>query len=187
MAAGQVAPFLRNIVGTVLGRATGRTIVRANVFGLMRGPVVLLDANDRIIDVNPAFERRLAEAVVASSTDPGLDPSLRATGSGASGRPANSLLGRPLADVMPDLADALERPHDDGMVPLSGALDGWAATVETLTGAGTAAVGVPEMLTPVPVARAGRAGGRRRRRRRWRGRRRSSASGTRPAGRGSRG
>ena len=153
MPARSIAPFLRNLVGQVLGRATGRTIGRANVFGLMREPVVLLDALDRIADLNPAFERRLAALVVAHATDPGGDALLRTTGGGL-GRPANSLLGRPLAEVLPDLAAALEAPPQDGVVPLAGALDGWAATVETLTDRRGHRLGRTVILRDVRVERA---------------------------------
>jgi diguanylate cyclase (GGDEF)-like protein len=146
-----LAPFLRSIVGGVLGRATGRTIGRANVFGLMREPVVLLDAHDRIVDVNPAFERRLAEAIIRS-TDPGAEALIRTTGGGL--RPATTLLGRPLDEVMPDLAAVLELPHQDGVVPLAGTLDGWAATIETLTGRRGQRLGRTVILRDVRVERA---------------------------------
>jgi len=146
-----LAPFLRSIVGGVLGRATGRTIGRANVFGLMREPVVLLDSQDRIVDVNPAFERRLAESVLARATDPAVALT-RTAGGGL--RPATTLLGRALDGVMPDLAAALGAPHEDGIVPLAGDLDGWAATVETLTGRRGQRLGRTVILRDVRVERA---------------------------------
>ncbi len=129
----------------LLDRTFGRKIGRASVFGLMRDPVVLLDARDAIIDVNPAFERRLADAVAAT---PSSDPAEKATvtdatarrtdGDGSRGatrpgrRGRTSALGRPVGDALPDLAAVLDGPHERAGVLLEGALDGWAATVETL-------------------------------------------------------
>jgi diguanylate cyclase (GGDEF)-like protein len=148
-----LVPLLQSIVGRALGQATGRSIRRANVFALMREPVVLLDGLDRIVDVNPAFERRLAVLVKPPiGTDPGDEAALRTTG--GTFRPALNLLGRPLTEVLPDLAADLETDHVDGMVPLGGVLDGWAATVETLTGHRERRLGRTVILRDVRVERA---------------------------------
>jgi diguanylate cyclase (GGDEF)-like protein len=145
-----LVPLLQSIVGRALGQATGRSIRRANVFALMREPVVLLDGLDRIVDVNPAFERRLAALVTSPIAS--VEAALRTTG--GTFRPALNLLGRPLAEVLPDLAVDLETDHVDGMVPLGGVLDGWAATVETLTGHRERRLGRTVILRDVRVERA---------------------------------
>jgi len=112
-------------------RVFGRTIGRASVFGLMRDPVVLLDARDVIVDVNPAFERKLAGQ--------------------ARGVPA---LGRSVGDALPDLAAVLERPPERDSVLLEGALDGWAASVETLLGRRGQHLGRTVILRDVRIERA---------------------------------
>jgi diguanylate cyclase (GGDEF)-like protein len=147
--------LLQSIVGRALGQATGRSIRRANVFGLMREPVVLLDGQDRIVDVNPAFERRLAAMALHRITlsDASEEALVRTTG-GTLGRPSLVLLGRALADVLPDLDAALEAEHEDGMVLLQRDLDGWAATVETLTGRNGRRLGRTVILRDVRVERA---------------------------------
>jgi diguanylate cyclase (GGDEF)-like protein len=149
-----LVPLLQSIVGRALGQATGRSIRRANVFALMREPVVLLDGLDRIVDVNPAFERRLAALVTPPShlTDPDDEAALRTTG--GTFRPSLNLLGRRLVDVLPDLAAELETEHLDGMAPLAGVLDGWAATVETLVDHRDRRLGRTVVLRDVRVERA---------------------------------
>ena len=114
-----------------IDRAFGRTIGRASVFGLMRDPVVLLDARDVIVDINPAFERRLA-----GQADGG------------------AVLGRFVGDALPDLASVLERPHERASVPLEGALDGWAASIETLAGRRDQHLGRTVILRDVRIERA---------------------------------
>jgi diguanylate cyclase (GGDEF)-like protein len=120
-----------------LDRRLGRRIGRASVFGLMRDPVVLLDECDAIVDVNPAFERRLGEAVAVAG--PGKHPTTRAadpvaflTEGGSRRRTRTPALGRAVGDALPDLAAVLDGPHERAGVLLEGALDGWAATIETL-------------------------------------------------------
>jgi diguanylate cyclase (GGDEF)-like protein len=151
-----LVPLLQSIVGRALGQATGRSIGRANVFGLMREPVVLLDGRDRIVDVNPAFERRLAAMAMhrITLTDAHEEAALMRTTGGTLGRPSLVLLGRALSDVLPDLDAALEAEHTDGMVLLQGDLDGWAATVETLTGRRGRRLGRTVILRDVRVERA---------------------------------
>jgi diguanylate cyclase (GGDEF)-like protein len=140
-----VTESLASRLRELLDRTFGRKIGRASVFGLMRDPVVLLDASDAIVDVNPAFERRLAEAVVAAppSEPPGTATATDAAahqtdGDGSRGRAArnrrvrNPALDRAVGDALPDLAAALDGPRDRAGVLLAGALDGWAATIETL-------------------------------------------------------
>ena len=112
-------------------RAFGRTIGRASVFGLMRDPVVLLNARDVIIDVNPAFERRLAGQVADGAA-----------------------LGRFVGDALPDLASVLERTDERDSVPLEGALDGWAAGIETLVGRRGQPLGRTVILRDVRIERA---------------------------------
>lgn len=114
-----------------IDRAFGRTIGRASVFGLMRDPVVLLDARDVIVDVNPAFERRF--------------------GGEDAGGPA---LGRFVGDALPDLASVLGRPHERDSVLLEGALDGWAASIETLVGRRGQHLGRTVILRDVRIERA---------------------------------
>lgn len=130
----------------LLDHTFGRKIGRASVFGLMRDPVVLLDARDAIIDVNPAFERRLADKVVAvgsserAATTPvagGVADASDADDTSSdrtspNRRSRNPALGRAVGDALPDLAAALDDPHDRAGVLVEGALDGWAATIETL-------------------------------------------------------
>lgn len=119
-------------------RAFGRRIGRASVFGLMRDPVVLLDARDAIVDVNPAFERRLEDAVAApgpgerSTSATATDMVAVVTDGGTRRRPRSPALGRQVGDALPDLAAVLDGPPDRAGVLLEGALDGWAATIETL-------------------------------------------------------
>ncbi len=112
-------------------RAFGRTIGRASVFGLMRDPVVLLDARDVIVDVNPAFVRRLVGLVAGG-------PVLR----------------RSVGDALPDLASVLGRPHERGSVLLEGALAGWAASIETLVGRRGQPLGRTVILRDVRIERA---------------------------------
>lgn len=129
----------------LLDRTFGRRIGRASVFGLMRDPVVLLDARDAIVDVNPAFERRLADAVAppppreasesAAATDAAAhrtDGDVTRSGIRSSRRGRSSALGRAVEDALPDLAAVLDGPHERAGVLLEGPLDGWAATIETL-------------------------------------------------------
>ena len=129
----------------LLDRTFGRKIGRATVFGLMRDPVVLLDARDAIVDVNPAFERRLADAMTAppprepseatTATDAGVrrtDADVSRSGIRAGRRGRSSALGRTVGDALPDLASVLDGPDERAGVLLEGALDGWAATIETL-------------------------------------------------------
>lgn len=119
----------------VVGRLVGRQIGRASVFRLMRDPALLLDARDRIADVNPAFERRLGP-LVASDT-------------GAAG-----VIGRPVGDALPDLATALQDGDGPHAADLEGALDGWAMTVDTLVGRRGRQVGRTVILRDVRVERA---------------------------------
>jgi len=147
-----------------IGRAFGRTIGRASVFGLMRDPVVLLDARDVIVDVNPAFERRLdpqvPDAAVAdragqrqaTASSAAEEPSKR-THAGAR-RSVNALLGRAVGDALPDLAAALGQTPEPDSVLLEGALDGWAATIETLRGPRGQRLGRTVILRDVRVERA---------------------------------
>jgi len=114
-----------------IDRAFGRAIGRASVFGLMRDPVVLLNARDVIVDVNPAFERRLAGQVAGGAA-----------------------LGRSVGDALPDLASVLERPDERDSVPLEGALDGWAAGIETLVGRRGQPLGRTVILRDVRIERA---------------------------------
>jgi len=129
----------------LLDHTFGRKIGRASVFGLMRDPVVLLDERDAIVDVNPAFERRLADALAAtpprgsSEVATATDAAARRTdGDGSQGRVRSGRRGRTPAlgcavgDALPDLAAVLDGPHERAGVLLEGALDGWAATIETL-------------------------------------------------------
>lgn len=120
-----------------LGRLFGRPIRRASVFRLMRDPVVLLDGDDRIVDLNPAFERRLVGLVATpeqGDADHEDDAQFVRTTGGSLRRLVGNILGRPVADVLPDVVSALDAPGGDAAVPLEGALDGWAATVATHLG-----------------------------------------------------
>ena len=120
-----------------LDHTFGRGIGRASVFGLMRDPVVLLDAHDAIVDVNPAFERRLGETVVPPGPDERptttvADAVAHLTDGGSRRRARNPAVGRAVGAALPDLAAVLDGPPDRAGVLLEGALDGWAATIETL-------------------------------------------------------
>lgn len=129
----------------MLRRWFGRRIGRANVFRLMRDPVLLLDANDRILDVNPAFEQRLASAIAGATPGGGSD------GGDPNG---DAALGRAVRDTLPDLAPALDHHEAAGSVDLEGALEGWAATVETVSGRRGRRVGRTVILRDVRVERA---------------------------------
>lgn len=129
----------------LLRRWFGRRIGRANVFRLMRDPVLLLDANDRILDVNPAFEQRLASAIAGATPGGGSD------GGDPNG---DAALGRAVRDTLPDLAPALDHHEAAGSVDLEGALEGWAATVETVSGRRGRRVGRTVILRDVRVERA---------------------------------
>ena len=170
-----LAPFLEG----PLGRVFGRPIRRASVFRLMRDPVVLLDGNDRIADLNPAFERRLVgllarpgggpDTGVAGDAGPDGSPDrgpvggtaddeddaqlVRTTGGGMR-RIAGGVLGRPVTEVLPDLASVLEAAAGDAAIPLEGALDGWAATVETHLGRRGRRLGRTIILRDVHLERA---------------------------------
>jgi len=154
-----LATFLTFLLHGPLGRVFGRPIRRASVFRLMRDPVVLLDANDRIVDVNPAFERRLVGLI--ADGDPLLrhadamdeEQLVRTTG-GTVRRIVGNALARPVAELLPDLASALDAPHGDEVVALDGALDGWAATVETLAGPRGRRLGRTVILRDVRAERA---------------------------------
>ncbi|MBW6456851.1 MAG: PAS domain-containing protein, partial [Trueperaceae bacterium] len=93
-----------------LDRTFGRKIGRASVFGLMRDPVVLLDARDAIVDVNPAFERRLTDAVAKapsgdrSARAPASDAAARLTDGGSPRRLRHPAPGRAVGDALPALA-----------------------------------------------------------------------------------
>lgn len=129
----------------MLRRWFGRRIGRANVFRLMRDPVLLLDANDRILDVNPAFEQRLASAIAGATPGGGSD------GGDPNG---DAALGRAVRDTLPDLAPVLDHHEAAGSVDLEGALEGWAATVETVSGRRGRRVGRTVILRDVRVERA---------------------------------
>ncbi len=151
----------------LLDRTFGRKIGRASVFGLMRDPVVLLDARDHVVDVNPAFMRRLADAIVAAppseapETTTVTDAAVRRTtgdaaqdGASRSRRARHPALGRAVADALPDLAAVLGGPHDRAGVLLDGALDGWAATIETLLDRREGRIGRTVILRDVRAERA---------------------------------
>jgi len=179
-----LAPFLEG----PLGRVFGRPIRRASVFRLMRDPVVLLDGNDRIADLNPAFERRLVGLLQrpVACPDGGPDGSaaggpdtsvggpvacpdggpnggnaddedeaqlVRTTG-GSLRRIAGGVLGRPVAEVLPDLAFVLDAAGGDAAIPLDGVLDGWAATIETHLGRRGRRLGRTIILRDVRLERA---------------------------------
>ncbi len=169
-----LAPFLEG----PLGRVFGRPIRRASVFRLMRDPVVLLDADDRIADLNPAFERRLVGLLqrpaagpntgvgghagpdggdggpVGGNADDESDAQLVRTTGGGLRRVAGGVLERPVAEVLPDLAAVLEAAGGDAAIPLEGALDGWAATVETHLGRRGRRLGRTIILRDVRLERA---------------------------------
>ena len=160
-----MTPPITSRLQDLLDRTFGRKIGRASVFGLMRDPVVLLDARDAIVDVNPAFERRLADAVAAAppGDHPATTPAAAAhltDGSGtrdqagASRRARSPALGRSVGDALPDLAAALDGPDDHGGVLLEGALDGWAATIETLLDRSGGRLGRTVILRDVRAERA---------------------------------
>jgi len=147
-----------------IDRAFGRTIGRASVFGLMRDPVVLLDARDVIVDVNPAFERRIEAQDADGAVDApagerpaaaaaAADEPPKSANAGAL-RGGNAVLGRAVGDALPDLAAALGGTPEHDSVLLDGTLDGWAATIETLLGPRGQRLGRTVILRDVRVERA---------------------------------
>jgi len=151
-----VADLLTPLLTGPLGRVFGRPIRRASVFRLMCDPVVLLDGDDRIVDLNPAFERRLVGLLATPGHGNAGDEDdarlVRTTG-GSPRRLAGGILGRPLPDVLPDLARALGAPVGDAAVPLEGMLDGWAATVATHLGRRSRRLGRTIILRDVHLER----------------------------------